>query len=133
MHQTLKNLLYAFVARDNPAKQQDLLLGVPTSFEGRPRHATIDQFLLVCEKLIYKWQQVQFNYDFRNDKRTLGPLATEVGEHCEGCGNPNHKRRDCTSGHDPKHPNFNEEGKWVGCIMHSQVGNNVGQTLRTFS
>ena len=95
-------------------------------------HAAIDQFLLICEKLIYKCQQVQFQYDFRNDKRSPGPsdasrdkkkskssqppraapMATEVGEHYEGCGKPNHKRKDCTSGHEPKHPDFNEEGKW---------------------
>ena len=74
------------------------------------RDATIDQFLLICEKLIYMWQQVQFQYDFRNDKRAPSPadlsrnskktkssqppkaasMATEVGAHCEGCGKPNH-------------------------------------------
>ena len=96
---------------------------------------------MVCEKLIYKWQQVQFQYDFRNDKRSPGPsdasrdkkkskssqppraapMATEVGEHCEGCGKPNHKRKDCTSGHEPKHPDFNEEGKWVGCATYKII------------
>ena len=48
-------------------------------------------------------------------------MATEVGEHCEGCGKPNHKRKDCTSGHEPKHPDFNEEGKWVGCSTYKTI------------
>ena len=101
MYRTLKNLLYYFIARDYQ------------------RNANIDQFLLICEKLIYKWQQVQFQYDFRNDKRA--PMATEVGEHCEGCGKPNHQRKGCTSGHDPKHPDFNEEGRWVGCANYKTI------------
>ena len=41
-------------------------------------------------------------------------MAASVGDHCEGCSKASHKRRDCTSGHDPKHPDFNEEGKWIG-------------------
>ena len=105
------------------------------------QHATIDQFLLVCEKLIYRWQQVQFQYDFRNDKRATSPadlsrdrkktkssqppkaapMATEVGEHCEGCGKRNHLRQDCTSGHAPKHPDFNEEGKWIGFATYKTI------------
>ena len=48
-------------------------------------------------------------------------MATEVGEHCEGCGKLNHKRKDCTSGLDPKHPYFNEEGKWVGCATYKTI------------
>ena len=28
---------------------------------------------MICEKLIYKWQQVQFQYDFRNDIRAPSP------------------------------------------------------------
>ena len=80
-------------------------------------NATIEQFLLICERLIYKWKQVQFQYDFRNDRRAPGPsdssraapMATEVGEHCEGCGKPNHKRKDCISGQYPKHPDFNDQ------------------------
>ena len=34
---------------------------------------------------------------------------------------PNHKRKDCTSGHEPKHPDFNEEGKWVGCASYKTI------------
>ena len=139
MHQTLKDLLYQFIASDNPAKDsvpnrtfhaefQPALKDDETFQDNR----TCDRFLLICEKLIYKWQQVQFQYDFWNDKRALGPsdstrdnkkskssqppravpMATAVGEHCEGCGKPNHKRMDCTSGHDPKHPDPKE---WIGC------------------
>ena len=99
----------------------------------RPR--TFDRFLLICEKLIYKRQQVQFLYDFRNDQRALEgpsgsakdnkkgkasqppravPMATSVAEHCEGCGKPNHKRRDCTSGYNPMHPTSTKKGKWIG-------------------
>ena len=105
------------------------------------RHATIDQFLLVCEQLLYKWQQVQFQYNFRNNKKApspadlsrdskntkssqppkAAPMATEVGEHCEGCGKRNHMQQDCTSGHAPKHPDFNEEGKWVGCASYKTI------------
>ena len=48
-------------------------------------------------------------------------MATEVGEHFEGCGKPNHQRQDCTSGHSPKHPDFNEEGKWVGCATYKTI------------
>ena len=96
---------------------------------------------MICEKLIYKWQQVQFQYDFLNDKRAPIPadlsrdsrktkssqppkaatMATEVGEHCNGCGKPNHQRKDCTSGHAPKHPEFNKEGKWIGCASYKTV------------
>ena len=76
VYQTLKNLLYAFVAKDNPAKDSTSNRTFHSEFRQAladdpdyQRQATIDQFLLVCEKLIYKWQQVQFQYDFRNDKR----------------------------------------------------------------
>jgi len=62
MHQTLKNLLYTFVARDNPAKDSRFNRTFHTEFQQAlkdvpdyQRDATIDQFLLVCEKLIYKW------------------------------------------------------------------------------
>ena len=79
-YQTLKNLLYCFVARDNPAKDSRSNRTFHTEFQQAltedpdyQRHATIDQFLLICEKLIYKWQQVQFQFDFRNDKRAPGP------------------------------------------------------------
>ena len=117
---TLKNLLYAFVAKDNPAKDSKSNRTFHSEFRQTladdpeyQRQATIDQFLLVCEKLIYKWQQVQFQYDFRNDKRRApspanlsrdskkitsnqlpkaAPMANEVGEHCEGCGKRNQLR-----------------------------------------
>ena len=76
VYQTLKNLLYAFVAKDNPAKDSTSNRTFHSEFRQAlvddpdyQRQATIDQFLLVCEKLIYKWQEVQFQYDFRNDKR----------------------------------------------------------------
>ena len=39
----------------------------------------------------------------------------------EGCGKPNHQRKDCTSRHDPEHPDFNEEGKWVGCATYKTI------------
>jgi hypothetical protein len=107
MYETLKNLLYTFVASRNPAKDSRSNRTFHAEFKQAladdpdyQRHATIDQFLLICEKLIYKWQQVQFQYDFRNDKRAPGPsdlsrdskkskssqppraapMATEVGE-----------------------------------------------------
>ena len=48
-------------------------------------------------------------------------MATEVGEHCNCRGKPNHQLKDCTSGHTPKHPDFNEEGKWVGCASYKTV------------
>ena len=112
-YQKLKNLLYTFVARDNPGKNSRSNRTFHAEFQRAlpddpdyQRHATIDQFLLICEKLIYKWQQVQFQYDFRNDKRAPGPsdwsrdskksksnqppratpMATEVGKHREDCG-----------------------------------------------
>ena len=79
-YQTLKNLLYKFVARDNPAKDSRSNRTFHAEFQQAlkddpdyQRHANIEQFLLVCEKLIYKWQQVQFQYDFRNDKRAPSP------------------------------------------------------------
>ena len=70
MHQTLKNLLYTFVARDNPAKDSRSNRTFHSEFK---QALTDEQFLLICEKLIYKWQQVQFMYDFRKDKRAPGP------------------------------------------------------------
>ena len=100
MYQTLKNLLYTFVARDNPAKDSRSNRTFHSEFKqaltGDPDYQ-IEQFLLICEKLIYKWQQVQFQHDFRNDKRAQGPSdssresnwnKSEVSEHCEGCGKP---------------------------------------------
>ena len=48
-------------------------------------------------------------------------MATEVGEHCEGCGKRNHQRKDCTSGHEPKQPDFNKEGKWIGCATYKTI------------
>ena len=75
MHQTLKNLLYCFIARDNPAKDsvpnRTFHADFQQALKDDPEYqmnSSIDQFLLVCEKLIYKWQQIQFIYDFRNDK-----------------------------------------------------------------
>ena len=42
------------------------------------RDQTFKGFLMICEKLIYKWQQVQFQYDFRNDKRAIeGPVTQQ--------------------------------------------------------
>ena len=49
------------------------------------------------------------------------PGGEARGRHCEVCGKPNHKRRDCTSGHDPKHPDFNEGEKWVGCATYKTI------------
>ena len=80
VYQTLKNLLYTFVAKDNPAKDSKSNRTFHSEFKQAladdldyQRHATIDQFLLVCEKPIYKWQKGQFQCDFRNDKRASGP------------------------------------------------------------
>ena len=74
VYQTLKNLLHCFIAKGNPAKDSTSNRTFYTEFQQAlkedpeyQRNCTIDQFLLVCEKLIYKWQQVQFQYDFRND------------------------------------------------------------------
>ena len=68
VYQTLKNLLYAFIAKDSKSNR---------TFHSEFRQALADDaeyhFNLVSEKLIYKWQQVQFQYDFRNDKRALSP------------------------------------------------------------
>ena len=41
---------------------------------------------------------------------------------CRDLNKPNHKRKDCTPGHEPKHPDFNKEGKWVGCATYKTVG-----------
>ena len=151
-----KNLLHPIPAKDVYQNTQEPALcihrkGQPS--EGlRPQQAlaedpvyqeraSFDQFLLVCEKLIYKWSENQLHYDFRNKKRAPSPadssrdskktkssqppkaepMVTEVGTHCEGCGKPNHLRQDCTSGHAPKHPDFNEEGKWVGCASYKTI------------
>ena len=47
---------------------------------------------------------------------------TEIPEELHHRSVPaNHKRKDCTSGHDPKHPDFNEEGKWVGCATYKTI------------
>ena len=83
-YQTLKNLQYTFVERDNPAKDSMSNRTFKSEFQQTladdpdyQRNPNIDQFLLICEKLIYKWQQVQFQYDFRNDKRALGPTDSK--------------------------------------------------------
>ena len=73
MHQTLKNLLYTFVASEGLQVQQNFPLGNDLDYQ---RHATIELFLLICEKLIYKWQQVQF----QNNKRALGPSDASRSE-----------------------------------------------------
>ena len=61
MYQTLKNLLYCFIARDNPAKDSVPNRTFHSEFQQAlkvdpdyHRNANIDQFLLICEKLIYK-------------------------------------------------------------------------------
>ena len=80
VYQSLKNLLYAFIAKDNPAKDSKSNRTFHSDFKQAlaedpdyKREATVDQFLMICEKLIYRWQQVQFQYDFRNDKRAPSP------------------------------------------------------------
>ena len=81
VYQTLKDLLYQFIATGNPAKDSNPnrtfhaeLRQALKDDETFQRDRTFDWFLLICEKLIYKWQQVLFQYDFRTDKtahRTL--------------------------------------------------------------
>ena len=65
MYQTLKNLQYCFIARDNPAKVSVPNRTFHAEFQQAFKDDNIDRF--------YKWQQVQFQYDFRNDKRAPGP------------------------------------------------------------
>ena len=44
-------------------------------------------------------------------------MIASVGEHCEGCGIPRHKRETC---HLREHPDFNKEGKWVNCSSYKK-------------
>ena len=74
--------------------------------------------LLVEKKILYP---VLYRGLIGSQPPRAVPMATSVGEHCEGCGKLNHKRRDCTSGHDPKHLNFNVEGKWIGCATYKTI------------
>ena len=48
-------------------------------------------------------------------------LSATVGDHCYGCGKSNHERDHCTSGQDPKHPDFNEDGKCIGCATYKTI------------
>jgi len=66
MHQTLKNLLYYFIARDNPAKD---------SVPNRTFHAEFQQALKDDPEYQTNGtiDQFQFMYDFRNEKRAPGP------------------------------------------------------------
>ena len=61
----------------------------------------------------------------KKSKRNPAPRATAVsatvGDHCYGCGKRNHEREHCTSGQDPKHPDFNEKGKQVGCTTYKTI------------
>ena len=95
VYQTLKNLLYAFIAKDNPTKDCKSNRTFHSEFRQAladdpeyQRHATIDQFLLVCEKLIYRWQQVQFQYYFRNDKRAPSPADLSRDRKKTQCSQP---------------------------------------------
>jgi hypothetical protein len=40
-----------------------------------------------------------------------------VGEHCEGCGIPRHKRESCNL---KEHPDFNKEGKWLNSSSYKK-------------
>ena len=44
-------------------------------------------------------------------------LISSMGEHCEGCGIPRHKRETCNL---KEHPDFNKEGKWVNCSSYKK-------------
>ena len=74
--------------------------------------------LLVEKKILYP---VLYRGPIGSQPPRAVPMATSVGEHCEGCGKLNHKRTDCTSGHDPKHLDFNVDGKWIGCATYKTI------------
>ena len=82
VYQTLKDLLYQFIANGNPVKANRTFHAefkqALKDHESFQNNRTFDRFLLICEKLIYKWQQVQFQYDFRNDKRAQQTLRGTI-------------------------------------------------------
>jgi hypothetical protein len=142
LYQVLKDLLYAFIATGNPWKDKNPNKKALRDNEEHQSKMSLNRFLSICEKLIYKWQRAAFTYVFNTDKWDLEepegdsrdkkkanssqvpravPLAATVGVHCNGCGKGNHVRMDCTLGQDPKHPDFNEEGKWVGCATYKTI------------
>jgi hypothetical protein len=147
--QVLKDLLYAFVGTGNPWRDTNSNAMFHQEFEQALREdevfqgdRTLKRFLLLCERLIHKWQQNYYLTDWRSGKRALDEpsgvtkdskkskgipapraiaLSATVGDHCYGCGKSNHERDHCTSGQDPKHPDFNEEGKWIGCATYKTI------------
>ncbi len=58
------------------------------------------------------------NKKARGESSEYKPLMiASVGEHCEGCGIPRHRRETC---HLREHPDFNKEGKWVNCSSYKK-------------
>ena len=97
---------------------------------------TLERFLYLCEGLIVQWERLHFDSVSRGMKRKEGTddgegnkkargessgyrplMIASVGEHCEGCGIPRHKRETC---HLREHPDFNKEGKWVNCSSYKK-------------
>ena len=152
--QVLKDLLYAFVETGNPWRDTNSDAMFHQEFEQAQREdevyqdkRTLKRFLLICERLIHKWQQNYYLTDWRSGKRALdeppgdkkdnkkskgnptprvAPLSATVGDHCSscyGCGKSNHERDHCTMGQNPKHPDFNErrrEVDWLCNLQHHQ-------------
>jgi hypothetical protein len=143
LYQVIKDLRYAFIGTENPWKDKNPNRTFYEEFKKALRDDEEQQSnMSLCEKLIDKWQRAAFTYEFNTDKRDLEepeedsrdkkkakgsqapkaiPLAATVRVHCNGCGKGKHVRVDCTSGQDPKHPDFNEEGKWVGCATYKTI------------
>jgi hypothetical protein len=78
LYQLLKDLLYAFIGTGNPWKDKNPNRTFYQEFkkalrddEEHQSNMSLDRFLAICEKLIYKWQRAAFTYEFNTDKRDL--------------------------------------------------------------
>jgi len=82
--------------------------------------STLEGFLYLCEGLIVQWERLHYDSGLtgnegEGNKKARGKstgykplLISSMGEHCEGCGIPRHKRESCNL---KEHPDFNREGK----------------------
>jgi hypothetical protein len=88
------------------------------------RSQPMERLKLQCDKRVLE----ETSGDKKDRKKSKGnptprmaALSAIVGDQCYGCGKSNHEREHCTSGQDSKHPDFNEEGKWIGCASYKTI------------